>query len=215
MQPIVRKPHSSASLRGGAFRASVRASYQPGVLCRLPPSYPSALRTEALAERRKRVARASMAVALASAPRWLIVDTANNGAEAYRKPASKRIPLYSPLQCAILEALRHMRRWHRYADADSVLPAPVSQRSLDGCHCADCLTDAAPRRAWQASNRQRIRSEWRKSRARALTLARQRRSDERIEAALADGGVHLASASAALQAFNSGAAPRQRHRSAT
>lgn len=208
--------NSSGRLAPAAFRALRYADWQPGVLCRLPASYPSALRSEALPGRRRRVARASMAVALQTAPRWTMTDTASAGAAAYRiESVAAPLSRLAPWQQQILEAIHCLRRWHVVYPA--ALPACVPQRSLDGCHCADCLTDAAPRAAWQTANRARIRREQRQSRARALTVARWQRSEARIARAAWQRGSASPGTrqSADLAAFNAGAAGRQRHRSAT
>ncbi len=112
---------------------------------RWPRQYPTRVALDYVsdAERRRIVARASMQVALDAAPRWTIVDTFQAGAAAYRLGGAPRAPLYSPLQAAILDAIRHMRRWHYYADSESA-PRAEPNAPLDGCHCRVCLERAAP-----------------------------------------------------------------------
>lgn len=89
-------------------------------------------------ERRLRIARASSAVAQQTAPRYTIVDCHGRGAAAYRHDsAGAAAPMFTPLQAALLDGIRRMRRW-RYYDAPA-LPAPAASMPLDGCLCRVCL----------------------------------------------------------------------------
>lgn len=127
----------AASLPLAAFRATRYADWTLPTWSRWPRRVELDFVPDA--ERRRIVARASMRVALSAAPRWTIVDTHGIGAAAYRHPIASAPPLYSPLQAAILDAIRHMRRWRYYAAQDA-LPAPVEPNApLDGCVCRVCL----------------------------------------------------------------------------
>jgi hypothetical protein len=128
------------------------------------------------------VARAAIEAALQYAPRWTMCDTGQLGAAAYTTPVATATPLYADWQCAVLEAVRRMRRWHYYAEA---LPTEADANlPLDGCHCEHCLTGGASRSAWQSSNSLRIRRDNARLAARAKTVARQRRFEAAVEAAL-------------------------------
>jgi len=154
-----------------------------------------------LPERRKRVARASMAVALDSAPHWTIVDTHGIGAAAYRTGAmAEAAPALEPWQAECLEAIRHLRRWRYYAD--SALPEAAPNLPLDGCACRSCLLSPE---ALRAERSQPAASALRQARyrARCRTLAARQRSAARVEAALA------ASANSAHQDSASGSAKRR------
>jgi hypothetical protein len=139
--PTTTPSHSdAASLPLAAFRATRYADWRESTFCRWPRAAIAA--PLPLIERRRAVARASMWVALNATPHWTIVDTHGQGAAAYRHPsANAAAPLYSPLQCAILEAIRHMRRWRYYADALDATCLP--SQPLDGCTCRVCLERAA------------------------------------------------------------------------
>lgn len=93
------------------------------------------------AERRRRIARASSAVAADIAPRYSVVDCGERGASVYAPLPAPRQPLYTPLQAALLDGIRRMRRWRYYSE--TALPAPEAGLPLDGCLCRVCLTGGA------------------------------------------------------------------------
>ena len=97
---------------------------------------PTVLRVLPTAERNRTIARASMAVALATSRRYMVVDT--HGDAVYAAPAERTLmPLYTSWQSEVLSAVRMLRRWNYYADAlpDAALP----NQPLDACHCRVCL----------------------------------------------------------------------------
>lgn len=133
---------NAASLPLAAFHATRYAEWLDATWSR----WPRRLELDFVpdAERRRVVARASMWVALThAAPRWTIVDTHSQGAAAYRHPIARATPLYTPLQAAILDAIRHMRRWSYYAAPDAPTPLVEPNQPLDGCACRVCLLRAA------------------------------------------------------------------------
>lgn len=138
--PTTTLNHSdAASLPLAAFRAVRYADWTLPTWSRWPRRL-TPYRTLPIVDHRRIVARASMQVALDRAPRWTMPDTYGQGAAAYRQAASAP-PAWTPLQAAMLDAIRRMRRWSYYADAE--LDAAAPNQPLDGCHCRVCLERSA------------------------------------------------------------------------
>jgi hypothetical protein len=99
----------------------------------MPAEYP--LRVLADAERRRTMARASMAVALSTSRKYMLTDT--HGERAYAEPQARTLtPLFTTWQSEVLTAVRMLRRWRYYADTATAPAEP--NMPLDGCHCRVC-----------------------------------------------------------------------------
>ncbi len=51
------------------------------------------------------------------ARKWTIADVGQQGAAAYRQPASANLPAWSPFAAMCLAACQRLRRWHAYSEA--------------------------------------------------------------------------------------------------
>ena len=197
MQQSILRQFNSATpgIPARGFRATRYSDWTDGALCRLP-STSAPIRMLPAEAHAAVVASAAMEVALASAPRWTIVDVGQLGAGAYTAPVASAAPLYDAWQAAVLSAVRMLRRWQWYAEA---LPdAASANMPLDGCRCHHCLGGAG-RAIWQSANAPRIRRENAYLAARAKTRSRQRRFEAAVEAALdAASDAHQVAASVPL-----------------
>jgi hypothetical protein len=124
-------------MASGLTRASVRGSAFPAVWHRYPRL--GVFATLAPRQRNLHVARASTRAP--RAPRYTVVDVNERGAAYYAPPSTPRAPHWSPLQAALIDAVRMLRRWDRYASA--AVPAAEPNQPLDGCRCRACILRAA------------------------------------------------------------------------
>jgi hypothetical protein len=118
--------------------------------------YPRLAQFESLEARQRNLYMARASVRVPLCRRYTVVDVAQQGAAYYAPTAPSAAPLYSPLQAALLDAIRRMRRWHYYSD--SALPTASANEALDGCDCRVCLDPQAAddeRSYWRYMARQR------------------------------------------------------------
>lgn len=67
--------------------------------------------------RRYAILTASESVsANASVPHYMLTDCHSDGAHAYCQPRYSLVPALDDWQLAVIEAMRHLRRWHCYSD---------------------------------------------------------------------------------------------------
>lgn len=123
-----------AALPASAFRASVYADWRDGTFCRLPRQCSMARLPEAA--QALIVARASSRRPYAAL--YTVPDVFQLGASVYAPEAAQRMPAFTDWQAAMLDAVRRVRRWRYYAEAEAAPALPA--QPLDGCTCRVCLT---------------------------------------------------------------------------
>lgn len=65
------------------------------------------------------IAAASAEVAAIAAPAYMLPDCHGNGAAAYAQPRYSLVPALTDWQAEVIDAIRHLRRWHCYSDSPS------------------------------------------------------------------------------------------------
>ena len=101
-------------LPASAYHASVYADWTDATFCR----FPRATRPRSLTPAERSAATASAAIVVASQPpTWSIVDCHGDGAAAYYAPRYSLVPAYDGWQAAVIDAIRHLRRWRYYSDS--------------------------------------------------------------------------------------------------
>lgn len=99
--------------------------------------YPRLAQFEPLEARQRNLYVARASVRVPHCQRYTVCDTHASGAAYYAPVRHSPAPLYSPLQAAMLDAVRMLRRWQYRSDAP--LPPPLPNMPLDGCTCRHCL----------------------------------------------------------------------------
>jgi hypothetical protein len=102
--------------------------------------YPPLAQFEPLEPRQRQLYAARASVRVPLCRRYTVVDVAQVGAAYYAPQRPTRQPHWTPVQAAMLDAIRMLRRW----DYVSVEPAPAAapNQPLDGCHCRACILRA-------------------------------------------------------------------------
>jgi hypothetical protein len=79
--------------------------------------YPRLAQAASLHEQARRYAVLTATEALPAAPRYSVVDCHADGASVYAAPRYSLVPALTDWQAAVIDAVRHMRRWRLYSDS--------------------------------------------------------------------------------------------------
>jgi len=83
----------------------------------IPPAPAITYHAPALHVQARRYAVLTATEALPAAPRYSVVDCHADGASVYAAPRYSLVPALTDWQAAVIDAVRHMRRWRLYSDS--------------------------------------------------------------------------------------------------